>query len=178
MNSRQDRLTSMLECGLNVPSYVLNPSAVHKEDTVTFLKEHFFGCPYLTFLAKKGDVVREYDEEFLRDAFQKSVVLEQSGHTVWIAEGVDCEYTGTIWARKDGSGKFKYGRGFRRKVAFTDGENIKNLRERVIARRVISFAQKLRVEAVAVDFGWATSFVGELNEKIVFFDFLPLKDFS
>lgn len=177
MNSRQDRYSLMLEHGLNVPDYVINPSTAYKEDTVTFLKERFFGCPYLTFLAKKEGVVKEYDEEALRDAFQKSVVLEQSGYTVWIVEGFICEYTGTLWARKDGSGKFKYRNGAKKKVVFTDSEDIKNLREKIIARRVVSFAQKAKFDAVMVDFGWASSFLGKLNERIVFFDFLPLKDF-
>jgi len=178
MNSRQDRHLLMLEHGLNVPAFVVNPSTVYKENTVTFLKEQFYGCPDLTFLAKKEDVVKEYDEEALRDAFQKSVVLEQSGYTVWIAEGVSCVYTGTIWARKDGSGKLKYRRGRRGRFEFTDSESIKNLREKIIVRRVAAFAKKAGFEAVSVDFGWAYTFVGELNERIIFFDFLPLENFS
>lgn len=179
MNSQQDRRLLMLKHGLNVPSYVVNPNTTYKEDTVTFLKEKFFDCPYLTFLAKKGDKVKEYDEEALRDAFQKSIVMEQNGYTVWIAEGVICLYTGTVWARKDGSGKFKYGGSSRRaRTNFTDSESITNIREKIIARRVVTFARKLKIEAVAVDFGWAFTFVGELNERIIFFDYLPLEDFS
>lgn len=175
MVSRQDKYLLMLEHGLNVPDFVVNPSSKHKSDTMTFLKTVFYHCPHVTFLAKKDWKVREYDEEALRDAFQKSIVLEQSGYTVWIAEGINCEHTGTVRVRNDGSGKIKYTMAQSwKKFTFTDCEALEKIRDRMIIRRVARFVTEMQLQAVVMDFCWSKTFVGKLNERIVFLDYQEL----
>ena len=183
MNSRIERWLLMLSHGLNIPDYVENPCRKHRTDTASFLKETFYGYPYVIFLAddKKGKSL-EFDRTSLNDAFARATFCESKEggkyDRVWIAEGVECEYTGSVWVYKNLSGKIRYMGNKSDRYEFGYVESIKDLRDRIIVRRVNEFLQKSSFSGVQVDFGWAKYFTGKLNEKIIFFDFEPLENSS
>lgn len=176
--SRMDRLLFLYECGLNIPDYVENPYKKHRSSTRMFLKEVFRDCFYITLLAKRADQITELEGQTINSVLLSTSVLESDNFDVWLLEGIECEWSGSIWIYEDGSGciKAKGSKSFSRK--FTHYESTTDVVEKSILRRVYSFMKEAGYFGVHIDYGWAKTFGGKLNEKIVFFDFLPLEKSS
>lgn len=166
----------MLAREVNIPDYIENPYTKHENNTLLFLKEVFFGYPSVIFLAESETDYQDYDTRNLSNVLLAAAALEEKGYTVWVAEGIDCEYSGSIWLWKDGSGKFKCRGSKKRDYRFRDFEGIKDIIERIIVRRVDSFLQQTEFNGVQMDFGWSKYFLGKFNERIVFFDYAKLEN--
>jgi len=175
LTSRIDRVLFLSEYRLNVPDYVENPYKAHKSNTRLFLQSVFRGYPFVTLLAKKGDQVTELEEQSINSALLSTSVLESDEFKVWLLEHIECEWFGSIWIYKDGSGHIKAKGSKLVDKKFMNYEYVEDIVEKSILRRVYAFIEKAGFFGVCVDYGWAKDFCGKLNEKIVFFDFLPLE---
>lgn len=178
-SSKIDRLKLMSKHGLNVPTFIENPSKTYKSNTFAVLKEVFTSCLGVSFYAKGNNQVTEIEFNKLSSAFASAVALEIKGWTTWISEIVPCIYTGTIWVDICATGKIKWDEdGSIHRLVFQNVESIHSVKQKIMVRRVFKFLLGVGWRAVKVDFGWAEGFCGELSEKIVFFDFLPLESIS
>lgn len=180
MRTRIKRWLLMLEKGLNIPDYVENPCRKNKNNTVSFLKEVFHGYPFVMVLSEKAASEIIHDRTTIGNAITIAAFLEdeEQDYRVWVAEGVDCEYTGSVWVYQDGSGKLRYAGIKSAKYNFSNVETIRDLKDRIIVRRVHEFVKSTEFGGVQMDFGWAKHFIGKTNERIVFFDFSPLEKSS
>lgn len=178
---RIERMQLMVQCGLNVPDYVENVYTQYDQGSVAFLREKF-GDSRVRYLsnAPGKDVVTEMVYNWADRAYDSCVAIEPHGHTTWIMDDdICCEYEGTVRVNKRGSGMIKYDGMFKGKFRFQDFEVIPEIRHKIIVRRVYKFLKENAwMSAIIMDFGWAKEFCGSQNEKIVFFDFMPLLDFS
>lgn len=180
---RIERMQLMVLHGLNVPDYVENPSQQFDTHAIAVLTRRFEGVEQFRHLSNAPGEGVETDAIWKRlsTAHLACAEVERKGHTAWLmVDDICCEYEGTIRVDRRGVGKMKWTESFLVfKEEFQNFENIPNIRHKIIVRRVFKFLmENVWMDAVAMDFGWAKDFCGSLSERMVFFDFMPLKNIS
>jgi hypothetical protein len=182
LDYRIERMQFMVMHGLNVPDYIENVHTKHDTSSIAVLKEKFGAVERVRFLSNAPGEGVETDVAgvSLVSAYLSCITVERKGHTTWIMDdSICCIYEGTIRVDRKGAGMMKYDGQFKDKFKFQDFEAVPNIKHKIFIRRVFQFLKEnVWMEAVAVDFGWAKDFCGSCSERIVFFDFIPLKDIA